>query len=190
MGFFSRLFGMEQGETPRDPRGSVLPAANASALERYRYMLQTAPPETIEQAHREAFDKLGPEQRRQLLSEFVQAAPVNERSALQATSADDTQALARMATRAEIRQPGTVERALSAGGLGMGGGGGGLFASFAAGFVGSLVAQSFFSALTGGFDAFGASDGAAALDADHGSDADSMTDNDYMDGFDTGDFDN
>jgi hypothetical protein len=34
--------------------------ADEQALQRYRYMLRTAPPETIEQAHEEAFAKLTP----------------------------------------------------------------------------------------------------------------------------------
>ena len=37
------------------------------AIARYRYRLKTAPPETIEQAHAEAFAQLTPEQRQQLL---------------------------------------------------------------------------------------------------------------------------
>ncbi len=40
---------------------------DAQALERYRYMLATAPPEDIERAHAEAFAKLTPDQRRQAL---------------------------------------------------------------------------------------------------------------------------
>jgi hypothetical protein len=110
-------------------------------------MIKTAPPETIEQAHQEAFAKLTPEQRRQVVAELAQAAPEQERAAIAATSADDPRAMARVATRAEIRQPGMMERTLGGSGMGLGGS---LLTSFAAGFVGSMVAQSFFSAL-GGF---------------------------------------
>jgi hypothetical protein len=39
------------------------------AIVRYRYMLKTAPPETIEQAHAEAF-RLSPEQRSMLLRQL------------------------------------------------------------------------------------------------------------------------
>ncbi len=39
---------------------AVEKSADEQALARYRYMLQTAPPETIEQAHAEAFAKLTP----------------------------------------------------------------------------------------------------------------------------------
>src|SRR5688500_18086292 len=148
MGLLDRLFGTQarQPEAPRAPRTALSP--DAQELERYRYMLQTAPPETIEQAHQEAFAKLTPEQRRQVLAGLVEASPPNERAGVAATSPDDTQSLARAATRAEIRQPGLMERTLGAGG-GMGFGAS-LLSSFAMGFVGSMVANSFFSAM-GGF---------------------------------------
>ena len=145
MGFFDRLFGTES-PAPRERRVSP-PSSDAQALERYRYMLQTAPPETIEQAHQEAFAKLTPEQRRQVLSELTKAAPASESAAVAATPVDDTRALARVATRAEIRQPGTMERTLGGAGMGLGAS---LLSSFAMGFVGSMVANSFFSAM-GGF---------------------------------------
>jgi hypothetical protein len=189
MGFFSRLFGMDQGETAHRAARPSADGPGSTALERYRYMLQTAPPETIEQAHQEAFEKLNPEQRRQLLRELAEAAPPNERGAIQATSTDDSRALARVATRAEIRQPGVMERTMS--GPGMGGGMGGLgtslLGSFAAGFVGSMVAQSFFSAM-GGFGGFGGEDATASLDPDAAADAEGASDGDYSDGFDGGDF--
>ena len=66
-----------------------------------------------------------------------------------------------MATRAEMRQPGTIERAFGGvggpGGTGGGGWGGpGLgsifLTSLAAGFVGSAIAQSFFADHGGGFE--------------------------------------
>ena len=85
------------------------------AVERYRYMQRTAPPGTVEQAHVEAFAKLTPEQRRRVLDEMSQTVPASERA-----SSDDPQAMARMATRSETRQPGTMERALGSGGGGRG----------------------------------------------------------------------
>ena len=75
------------------------------ALERYRYMLATAPPEDIERAHEEAFARLTPEQRRQALQALAGHVPESE------LRDDDPASLARAATRAEIRQPGTIERA-------------------------------------------------------------------------------
>ena len=110
------------------------------ALERYRYLVRTAPPEAIEQAHEEAFAKLTPEQRRMALRELSAAVPEHER-----TGGDDPRSLARMATRAETNRPGTVERAFGGGGGMLGGMGGTLLGSFAAAFAGSLVAQSLFS---------------------------------------------
>jgi hypothetical protein len=162
MGFLSRLLGTEAAPRARQPQwGSPAVAAeDAQAIERYRYMLQTAPPETLEQAHAEAFAKLTPVQRRRLVQELAQTAPPAERAAIEGTSTEDTPALARIATRAELRQPGVMERTLGRPGLGFGAG---LLSSFAAGFVGSMVAQSFFSAL-GGFGDAGAADASANAD--------------------------
>jgi hypothetical protein len=162
MGFFDRLFGTEPSR-PDPRRAPPPPATDAAALDRYRYMLQTAPPETIEQAHEEAFAKLSPEQRRQVLAGLAEAAPAAERAAVAATPIDDTRALARTATRAEIRQPGIMERTLGGGAMGFGAN---LLSSFAMGFVGSMVANSFFSALGGFGDDAGHSEGEAA-DAGH-----------------------
>jgi hypothetical protein len=186
MGFFSRLFGTE-AETPlqRAARSGTMPAtpapsSDAQALERYRYMLRTAPPETVEQAHAEAFAKLSPEQRQQVLSELTNSAPEAERPGIAATRLDDPQALARVATRAEVRQPGTLERSL---GSGMGGMGASLLSSFAMGFVGSMVANSFFSAI-GGFGGGSEGEALAANDAP----ADDTTADESADLGDEGDF--
>lgn len=126
------------------------PSENEQALQRYRYMLRTAPPETIEQAHAEAFSKLTPEQRTYVLQALTNELPAHERASV-SPHQNDPQTLARIATRAELRQPGTVERTLGAhhghGGMiggGMGALAGTLLMSFAAGFVGSMVAAQFF----------------------------------------------
>ena len=114
-----------------------------AAIERYRYMLRTAPPETVEQAHAEAFAKLTPDQRRKVLADLSSEVPPAERA-----TSDDPRSLARMATRAEMRQPGTMERALGGGrGGGMGMGGmiaGTLLASVAGAFIGTAIADAFF----------------------------------------------
>lgn len=128
-------------------------SADKQALARYRYMLQTAPPETIEQAHAEAFAKLTPEQRQMVLQQLNQSVPEAERAAAN----DDPQSLARAATRAEVRQPGTMERTFGGmgGGMGMGGMMAGSFLSSIAGVVvGSAIAQSFFGG-SGFFDGDG-----------------------------------
>ncbi|MEJ7617843.1 MAG: hypothetical protein WKF30_12990 [Pyrinomonadaceae bacterium] len=77
MGIVDRLFGRDEEQPERSTQtqnrgGAAAPARSPDeqALARYRYMLQTAPPETIEQAHAEAFAQLTPEQRRQVLQEL------------------------------------------------------------------------------------------------------------------------
>ncbi len=62
MGFLDWLFGRKE-EPQRQPAAPIYhgpddsghqpPDADEQALQRYRYMLKTAPPETIEQAHEE-----------------------------------------------------------------------------------------------------------------------------------------
>jgi hypothetical protein len=181
MGFIDRLLGRE-APLPERRRASP-PTSDAQALERYRYMLQTAPPETIEQAHAEAFAKLTPEQRRQVLSGLAGAAPPSERAAIEATPVDDTRALARAATRAEIRQPGLMERTLGGGGMGFGSS---LLSSFAMGFVGSMVANSFFSAM-GGFGHDASPEGASNADEDAHADDTELASHDDDGGGDFGD---
>jgi hypothetical protein len=164
MRFFQRLFGRE--EEPREqPTTSTHhgrgdgeqhqpPDGDEQALRRYRYMLKTAPPEMIEHAHEDAFAKLTTEQRAQALRELAAETPEGERSAL-AEGRDDPKSLARLATRAEMRRPGTLERTFGNTGRGpgmggmMGGMGGTIFASLAAGFVGSVIAQQFLGSMDG-----------------------------------------
>jgi hypothetical protein len=147
MGFLDRLLGRSTGaeSQPRQHASASSPAApgeltDEQALERYRYLVRTAPPDAIEQAHEEAFAKLTPDQRRVALRDLSTAVPEHER-----TGGDDPRSLARMATRAETSRPGTVERAFGGGGGMLGGT---LLGSFAAAFAGSLVAQSLFSELS------------------------------------------
>jgi hypothetical protein len=134
------------------------------AIRRYRYLLRTAPPEAIEQAHAEAFGQLSPDQRRQVLAQLANNVPEYER-----VRDDDPRTLARMATRAELRQPGLLERVLGprgygggygpgygpgygggygfGGGIGMGMGGmlaGSLLASVAGSFIGTAIAEEIF----------------------------------------------
>ncbi|MGH3910207.1 MAG: GlsB/YeaQ/YmgE family stress response membrane protein [Pseudonocardiaceae bacterium] len=124
-------------------------------MERYRYMLRTAPPETVEQAHAEAFATLTPDQRRKVLEDLSDAVPASERA-----TSDDPQSLARMATRAEMREPGTMERTLGGerGGMGMGGViAGTLLAGVAGAFIGTAIADAFLADESGG-DATAADD--------------------------------
>jgi hypothetical protein len=129
MGFFSR--NKDQATEPTDEQ----------ALARYRYMLATAPPEEIERAHEEAFARLTPEQRRQALQALAQHVPPGE------LRGDDPASLARAATRAEVRQPGTIERAWGGNaGFGLGSW---FMTTLAASFIGTAIAQSFFDNDTG-----------------------------------------
>src|SRR3982751_6473764 len=100
----------------RTGRGEQL--SDDQAIARYCYLLRTAPPEQIEQAHAEAFAQLTVDQRQQVLAQLAAAVPAGERP-----RTDDPETLARVATRAEMRRPGTLERALGGYGPGYGGGG-------------------------------------------------------------------
>lgn len=159
MGIFDKLLGKDDGperQAPQEPNRRptegrpVGGSGDAQAIERYRYLLKTAPPEAIEQAHEEAFAQLSPEQRRTLLEQLRSDAPEYERGAATSTT-DDPRNLAKLATRAEMRQPGTLERVFGGAGAGRGGiGFGGLLAgsflsSVAGTVIGSMVAQQFFA---------------------------------------------
>lgn len=121
MGLFDRLFGRRDHASGRPQpqyggtggRREQLP--DEQAVARYRYLLRTAPPEQIEQAHAEAFAQLTTDQRQQVLAQLAAAVPAGERP-----RTDDPETLARTATRAEMRQPGTLERAFGGYGPGYG----------------------------------------------------------------------
>jgi hypothetical protein len=121
MGLLDRLFGRRNpapyGQQPYGSAGGGRAGqlSDAQAVARYRYLLRTAPPEQIEQAHAEAFAQLTPDQRQQVLAQLAAAVPAGERP-----RTDDPRTLARVATRAELRQPGTLERALGGYGPGYG----------------------------------------------------------------------
>ena len=122
--------------------------ADELAIQRYRYLLRTAPPETLEAVHAEAFAQLTPEQRGRVLEGLSREVDPSELS-----RADDSpEGLARLATRAELRRPGTMERAFADQGSGGGGGGwfgggfGGSFFGMLAGvFVGTSIANAMFA---------------------------------------------
>lgn len=199
MGFFDRFTGrkdereQEQAIPGQYQFGRQPPLDDEQALERYRYMLRTAPPETIEQAHLEAFAKLTPEQRQTVLRELADLLPEQERAANTAQQADPS-ALARLATRAEMRLPGAMERVLSGtvGTAGMNGlgGGGALLTSFAASFAGSMVAQQFFNTFHNGVPGLGEAGLGEALTATEMDDQDGELGGDVGDsGSEAGDVD-
>lgn len=185
MGFLDRLFGSSD-DTRRAPdpapRGTAsdlrdadgryapppadsgaAPVASGSeedrqAIERYRYLLRTAPPETVEQVHAEAFGKLTPAQRQQVLQDLSSGLAPSERPA-----SDDPATLARAATRAEYSQPGFMERTFGGRSFSGGPGFGSMLGASMLGTIGGYVVG---SALVGamfdpGYDA-GYADGAAA----------------------------
>jgi len=167
MGFFDRLFGTDDQQQPS--RQAQRPAARTDdeiAVERYRYLLRTAPPETIEQVHTEAFTKLTPEQRDLLFRELSE-------NAAEAPRDDSPRALAQSATRQELQEPGRMERAFGGGGGAGGMGFGGILAGSLLGTVAGYVIG---SALVSAFlpdpaaDA-AASDAGATDSADPGADS-------------------
>jgi hypothetical protein len=189
-----RFFGQRDEPRARDLENVSRPGSqqgedftDEQAVERYRYMLRTAPPETIEQAHEEAFGKLTERQRQLVLEQLREATPERDRG----TASTDPRSLARLATRAEVRQPGTLERTFGGmRGPGFGGLMAGTFLSSLAGTViGSMIAQHFFAdAHREAMAAEGSDETASDDDNDTGEDADSSEDADVADDFDGGDF--
>jgi hypothetical protein len=187
MGFLDRLFGTaEPQQAPPPPRANGRTDGRAPqrsddeiAVERYRYLLRTAPPETIEQVHREAFEQLTDEQRAMIYEELSRGAQTGERPL-----SSEPATLARAATRAEIRQPGTMERAFGgAGQQGQPGRQGPGFGSMIAGsLLGTVAGYVIGSALVSAFlpwdagtDAAGAEGGDAGdAGGDAGADAGSV----------------
>jgi len=150
MGFLDRLFGTDRDEEYRRTTEQVRQASAARsedeiAVERYRYLLRTAPPETIEQVHEEAFAKLTPEQRRMLFTQLQADAPAGD-----APQADDAHSLAVAATRSEMRQPGTMVQALG-GGTNSGTGAPGFGSMFASSLLGSVAGYVIASTLMSAF---------------------------------------
>jgi len=138
MGFLDRLFGGSGYEVDRRapsaaPRRRV-PDDDELAIERYRYLIRTAPPETIEQVHAEAFARLSDEQRALIYEELSRGAGTGERP-----MSSEPATLARAATRAELRQPGRLEQILRSTPADGGPGFGTLFASSLLGSVAGYV---------------------------------------------------
>jgi hypothetical protein len=142
------------------------------AIERYRYMLRTAPPDDVERAHEEAFAQLTPEQRSAVLQQLSERIPASE------IGGDDPKSLARTATRAEMREPGTMERTF--GGAGVPGLGSMFLSTLAGAFIGSSIAHAFFSEDAGG--------GGEASEAGEGDAGDTAGAGDGDIASDTGDF--
>jgi len=183
MGFFDNLFGTA---TPEPQRRAPERTDDEIAVERYRYLLRTAPPETIESVHAEAFAKLTPAQRDLLFDELTKNAAEGD-----APTSREPQALAVSATRSELRNPGTTERTLGGQGVGFGSVVAGSLLGTVAGYViGSALVGAFLPdpSVDAGADA-SADSSAEATDASAASDA-SGADSGFGDfgGGDFGDF--
>ena len=176
MGFFDRLFGASDQAPPPPARQGAAPRSDDDiAVERYRYLLRTAPPETIEQVHAEAFAKLTDEQRSKIFDELSHNAPAGE-----APRGKDAASLASSATRSELRQPGTMERSFQ--GPGFGSMVGSTILGTVAGYViGSALVSAFMPDL-------GGQDAAADSGADTGSDSSADASADGGGDFGGGDF--
>ncbi|RPH43433.1 MAG: hypothetical protein EHM87_13770 [Burkholderiales bacterium] len=151
---------------------TVASADDDRAVARYLYLLRTAPPEAIEQVHADAFRALTDAQRRELLERIGQVLPPYERALATPVNGSPV-GLARLITRAEMRQPGTVERLF---GPGTGVGrvvASGLLGGIAGAVAASAIAAPFLAgaalALAGA--SFGGASPAAGLPASDGSDS-------------------
>ncbi len=102
MSVLGRLFGTERESAVETGRET-----DARAINRYRHVLLNAPIESLEQAHTEAFAVLAERQRAALYEEFSRGAGTGERPL-----SSEPATLARSATRAERRAPGSLERTL------------------------------------------------------------------------------
>jgi hypothetical protein len=184
MGLLDRLLGRDESQSNAYRDTSVpRPAQPASggaqrqprsddevAIERYRYLLRTAPPEQLEQVHAEAFAKLTPEQRQQVYTELSNGAAAGE-----APRSDRPEDLARSATRSEVRDPGFMER--SFGGQRQGGGmgfgsmlGASLLGTIGGYVIGSALMSAFMPDMDGSY-AEGFADGEASGGDAAGADA-------------------
>jgi len=165
---------------------------DAQAIARYRYLLKTAPPEALELAHAEAFARLSPEQRQLLLQQIATELPPHER-ALAGPANAGAHGLARLLTRTEVRQPGSIERLLGGrSGLGLGTlVGATLLSTIAGTVIGSAIAGQLFGAdaLAGTEAASVPADEAASEFTDVADSADVADAGFDVDGFDIGGFD-
>ena len=159
MGLLDRLFGgTDTGEPPVPRPTDAASDDDARAVERYRYLLRTAPPATIEQVHAEAFAKLTDQQRALIYEELSSGAGTGERPL-----SSEPATLARAATRAEMRQPGALERAVGGGAGGFGSSGVG--SSIAGSLLGTVAGYVIGSTLVSAFLPW---DGGWSGDADAG----------------------
>jgi hypothetical protein len=112
MGFVDRIFGrrhdLEEDRTPATSNSAPAKPADERAVAEYERLLRTAPPDTIEKVHVEAFAKLTPEQLDILYDRFTANASTPEERPTDARPAS----LAKTATQVEAKKPGTLQRVM------------------------------------------------------------------------------
>lgn len=179
MGFLDRLFGTDEADAPAPRRRP--PTEDERAVERYRYLLRTAPPETIEQVHAEAFSKLSDAQRALVYEELSKGSATGERPL-----SSEPATLARAATRKEMREPGSLERSLA--GPSFGAMVGSSLLGTVAGYVIASALVSAFLPWDGGSSSDASSDSGSDASGDSGSDASADAGADFGGDFGGGDF--
>lgn len=167
MGFLDRLFGTEEPQRRQGSARQTPHSEDERAIERYRYLLRTAPPETIEQVHAEAFARLTDSQRALIYEELSRGAGTGERPL-----SSEPATLARAATRAELRTPGALERSLSGSTAGVTPGGPSFGSMLASSLLGTVAGYVVASALVSAFLPWG-DDSADAADASGSADTSS-----------------
>ncbi|MGU3409662.1 cation-transporting ATPase [Microbacterium sp. M1A1_1b] len=106
-------YGQPQQHTRPQQPGPV--DADKVALAKYDYLLRTASPDQLEQVHHDAFARLTPEQRQQVLQRMNAELPPHDRPADASAGG-----LARAMTRGEVARPGMARRVLGGAAVGAG----------------------------------------------------------------------
>jgi hypothetical protein len=81
-------------------------SSDKDAIERYEQLLRTAPPDSLQKVHGEAFAKLTPAQRELIYQKLVARAEADDERPVNSNA----YALAATATLVERRKPGTLKR--------------------------------------------------------------------------------
>lgn len=101
-------------------RGSFDDMDDDEVYDRYQRTMQHAPPEVVEDAHVEAFRRLPPEQRAQIVQQFQQASQDPRQPFNYGFSGGDQdydpRQMARMARQAQQQQPDLLQQVLGPGG--------------------------------------------------------------------------
>ncbi|MCS5720163.1 hypothetical protein N1027_18685 [Herbiconiux sp. CPCC 205763] len=112
MGFVDRILGrnhdLEENRPAPHADAPEAKPADERAVAEYERLLRTAPPETIEKVHVEAFARLTPEQLDILYDRFTANASTAEDRPADARPAT----LAKTATQVEQKKPGTLQRVM------------------------------------------------------------------------------